>query len=148
MTTPLEDVLTEFAAELEDAGASYSVLKTWTARFPMYAQQLAELATGETLLRHLPPSTEEIDEERVLQAGLDAAQGVLERARAERPAPVPVQVALPGLMARARQMGLNIREVAERTQLSVSLVGLLDRRLVRFASIPREVLDRLAAALQ
>jgi hypothetical protein len=51
-------------------------------------------------------------------------------------------------MARAREMGLNIREVADRTQLSVSLVGVLDRRLVRFASIPREVLDRLAAALQ
>ena len=150
MTPPLEDVLNEFAAELEDTGtgATYAVLKTWTARFPAYAQQLAELAAGEALLRHLPPSAVAIDEERVLEAGLDAAQGVLERARAERPAPVPVQVALPGLMARARQMGLNIREVAERTQLSVSLVGLLDRRLVRFASIPREVLDRLAAALQ
>jgi hypothetical protein len=148
MTPPLEDVLNEFAAELEDTVASYSVLKTWTARFPMYAQQLAELAAGEALLRHLPPSVEEIDGARVLQAGLDAAQGVLERARAERPAPVPVQVALPGLMARAREMGLNIREVADRTQLSVSLVGVLDRRLVRFASIPREVLDRLAAALQ
>src|SRR5215471_3778514 len=119
MTPPLEDVLNEFAAELEDTGASYSVLKSWTARYPMYAQQLAELATGETLLRHLPPSTEEIDEERVLQAGLDAAQGVLKRARADRPAPVPAQIALPGLMARAREISLNIREVAEQTQLSI-----------------------------
>jgi hypothetical protein len=38
--------------------------------------------------------------------------------------------------------------VADRSQLSITLVGLLDRRLVRFASIPREVLDQLATALQ
>ncbi len=51
-------------------------------------------------------------------------------------------------MVRAREVGLNIREVADRSQLSVTLVGVLDRRLVRFASIPREVVGALATALQ
>ena len=144
----LEDVLNEFAAELEDTGGSYALLKNWTARYPAYARQLAELAADEALLRYSLPSSEELDDARLLQAGLDAARGVLERARQERPAVGPVQAALPGLMVRAREVGLNIREVADRSQLSVTLVGLLDRRLVRFSSIPREVVDALATVLQ
>lgn len=145
---PLEDVLNGFAAELEDSGASYAVLKSWTSRYPTYSQQLAELAAGEALLRHSMPAADEIDDERLMQVGLDAARGVLDRARAERPAVAPAQAALPGLIIRAREVGLNIRDVAERSQLSITLVGLLDRRLVRFASIPREVVDALATALQ
>ena len=135
----LEDVLNEFAAELEDTGRSYALLKNWTARYPAYEQQLAELAVDEALLRYSLPSSEELDDERLLQAGLDAAQGALERARQERPAVAPAQVGLPGLMVRAREVGLNIREVADRSQLSVTLVGLLDRRLVRFGSIQTQV---------
>jgi hypothetical protein len=144
----LEDVLNEFAAELEDTGGSYALLKSWTARYPAYAVQLAELAAAQALVRHSPASPEQLNVERLLQAGLDAAQGVLERARAERPVIAPALAAMPGLMARAREMGLNIRAVADRSQLSVTLVGLLDRRLVRFASIPREVVEALATALQ
>jgi hypothetical protein len=136
MTPSLEDVLNEFAAELDEAGASYAMLKSWTARYPAYARELADLAAGEALLRHSPRSAEQIDDERLLQVGLDAAQGVLERARRERHAVTAAHAAMPGLMARAREVGFNIRDVADRSQLSVTLVGLLDRRLVRFASIP------------
>lgn len=147
MTPPLEDVLNDFAAELDEGGASYALLKSWTARYPDYAQELADLAAGEALLRHSPASSEPIDEDRLVQAGLDAARGVLDRARAERPSHAAPYATLPGLMARARELGLTISQVAERTQLSVTLVGLLDRRLVRFASIPREVVETLAGAL-
>ena len=148
MTPPLEDVLNEFAAELDESGASYSLLNSWIARYPTYAQELADLAAGEALLRHSPPSSEPIDDQRLLQAGLDAARGVLDRARQERLVAEPAPAAVQGLMARARDLGLNISQLAERTHLSVTLVGLLDRRLVRFGSIPREVIDGLAAALQ
>jgi hypothetical protein len=109
---------------------------------------LADLAAGEALLRRSPPSPDQIDDERLMQGGLDAARGVFERARMERPVAGSARVALPGLMGRAREVGLNISQVAERSQLSVTLVGLLDRRLVRFASIPGEVVQELAAALQ
>jgi hypothetical protein len=151
MSPPLEDVLNEFAADLEDTGASYAILEKWTARYPEYARELANVAAGEAVLRHTPETSDELDEQRLRRTGLDAAQGVLERIRAARPtllaaaAPQPVW---PGLMGRAREVGLTIRQVAERTQLSVTLVGLLDRRLVRFASIPEEVLDALANTLQ
>jgi hypothetical protein len=148
MTPPLEDVLNEFTAELDDAGASYALLKSWTARYPAYARELADLAAGEALLRHSPPTSDAVDDQRLVQAGLDAARGVLDRVRQARPLTTPVPAAVRGLMARGRDLGLNIRQVADRTQLSVTLVGVLDRRLVRFASIPREVVDALAAVLQ
>jgi hypothetical protein len=148
MTPSLEDVLNEFAAELDEAGASYPLLKSWIARYPAYARELADLAAGEALLRHSPPASEQIDDQPLMQAGLDAALGVLERARRERPVAAPASSVVQSLMARARELGLNISQVADRTQLSVTLVGVLDRRLVRFASIPREVVDSLAAVLQ
>ena len=148
MTPSLEDVLNEFAAELDDAGASYALLAAWTARYPAYARELADLAAGEALLRHAPPASEPIDDQRLVQTGLDAVRGILERAREERPVAAPASAAVPGLMARARDLGLNITQLAERTQLSVTLVGILDRRLIRFASIPREVVHGLAAALE
>jgi hypothetical protein len=148
MTRSLEDVLNEFAAKMDDAGASYALLATWIARYPAYARELADLAAGEALLRHSPPSLEQLDDKPLLQAGLDAVRGVLDRARQERPIATPAPAAVQGLMARARDLGLTITQLAERTQLSVTLVGVLDRRLVRFASIPREVVDGLAGALQ
>jgi hypothetical protein len=148
MMPPLEDVLNDFAVALEDAGGGYALLQDWTARYPEYAEQLADLAADAALERYIPPAPAEVDQERLLQVALDAAQGVLERARAERPAVAAVRAELPGLVARAGEVGLNICQLADRTQLSVTLVGLLDRRLVRFASIPREVVDALASALQ
>jgi hypothetical protein len=144
----LEDVLNEFSAELEELGPSYALLTSWTARYPAYAHELSELAAAETLLRHSPAAPDQASDERLLQAGLDAARGVLERVRHERPAAVPARALLPGLMIRAREIGLSIRELADRSRLSVTLVGLLDHRLIGFASIPQEVVDALAGALQ
>src|SRR5205085_621371 len=111
MIPPLEDVLNEFAAELDEAGASYTLLQSWTARYPAYAQELADVAAGEGLLRHSPPSPEPIEDQRLLQAGLDAARGVLERARRERPVAAPAPADVQGLMTRARDLGLNISQL-------------------------------------
>src|SRR4051812_47161399 len=92
----LEDVLNEFSAELEDVGPSYALLTRWTATYPAYAQQLSELAVAEAVLRQLPAAPEQASDERLLQAGLDAARGVLECVRQERPAVAPAQALLPG----------------------------------------------------
>jgi hypothetical protein len=144
----LEDVLNEFVAEMDDRGASYELLRSWTARYPAFRAELTDLAASEALLRHSAASAEAIDDDALRQVGLDAARGVIARIRQERPSLEPARAVLPGLMVRAREVGLNIHELAERSQLSVTLIGLLDRRLIRFASIPGQVVDELAAALQ
>src|SRR5436309_13549147 len=123
MTPSRVVVLNEFSSEIDAAGASYALLKSWTARYPAYARELADLAAGEALLRHLPASAAQIHDERLVQAGLDAARGVLERARQERPVAAPAAAAVPSLMARARDLGLNISQVADGAQLSVTLIG-------------------------
>jgi hypothetical protein len=52
-----------------------------------------------------------------------------------------------GILSRARELGLSIVEFANGTELSVALVTKLDRRLIEFASIPREVLKKLSEVL-
>jgi hypothetical protein len=55
---------------------------------------------------------------------------------------------LSGLLERANNLGLDPTTLADRTELSVSLVTKLDRRLIALAHIPIEVLETLASALQ
>src|SRR5438132_159186 len=52
-----------------------------------------------------------------------------------------------GILSRAQELGLSIVNFANLTELSVALVTKLDRRLIEFASIPREVLKKLSEVL-
>jgi len=53
-----------------------------------------------------------------------------------------------GILSRAQELGLSIVNFANLTELSVALVTKLDRRLIEFASIPREVLKKLSEVLK
>jgi transcriptional regulator with XRE-family HTH domain len=54
---------------------------------------------------------------------------------------------LVGLKREAEARGLTIQGLAEATRMTVSLLVKLDRRLIRFASIPRQAIERIAAEL-
>ncbi|MCZ7573945.1 MAG: hypothetical protein M5U01_35790 [Ardenticatenaceae bacterium] len=52
-----------------------------------------------------------------------------------------------GLVAEAQARGASIEDLAERAEMSVPLVGKLDRRLIRYPSIPLAAIKALAQAL-
>jgi transcriptional regulator with XRE-family HTH domain len=137
----LEDVLRAYAAAAD--GPSSSALGDWTRRYPQYARELEEFAETWALSRWLPaaPEAASVDEARLIERGVDIVRGLRARhAAAPRPA-------IQGLLSEAKQRGLTIQQLAVRAGLGVILVRKLDRRLIRFASIPREAIDALAAAL-
>lgn len=137
----LEDVLHAYVAEAEGPGSA--TLATWIRHYPKYARDLAEFAEAWALSKWLPavPESTTVDEARLVERGLDVVRGLRARS-APQPAP-----AIPGLLAEAKAQGLTIQQLAERAGLGVILVRKLDRRLIRFATIPREAVEALAAVL-
>ena len=53
-----------------------------------------------------------------------------------------------GLLAEAKARGLNNFQFADAAELSITLITKLDRRLIKFPTIPHEVIQDLAAILQ
>jgi hypothetical protein len=136
MPDRLEDILDAYMASKPDI----AVLAEWIGRFPEYEQELTAFTVSWSLTETLPPTqtVQETTSEDLLERGTAIVGRILGES-AEPP--------IAGLVAEARARGLSANEVAQAAGLSLVLLRLLDRRLIRFASIPREVIDALARAL-
>src|SRR5205085_9473970 len=85
------------------------------------------------------------EEETIVRCGLETAARLL---AAHRSLHIPEGTApLTGLRKEAEARGLTIQALASATRLTVPLLVKLDRRLIRFASIPRRAVERIAAEL-
>jgi hypothetical protein len=143
----LEDVFDAFVAS--DTGPNSVLLADWIRRYPQYERELIEFAASWSLMKWLPtsPDAEDVDEETLVQRGMSAVQNLLHQqeqttARAATVAPIA------SLLEEGRRRGLAPRQVAKAADLSESLLRKLDRRLVHYASIPREAIEALATAIQ
>ncbi len=142
----VEDVLDAFmAAEPEPSGA---VLREWIRRYPRYERELTDFAFGWILTENLPPdpTSEEPEEEALARRGRAIIEALLpekEQGRAEEG-----RQPLAGLLAEGKTLGLSMHQLAEITGLSPALVAKLDQRLVRFVTVPREVVGDLARAIK
>jgi hypothetical protein len=92
-----------------------------------------------TMLTTLDPKAEAEEEAfiqqlRIMQAGLRTATAD--------------EAHLRGLISEARKCGLSVAELATAVQLSTALVKKLDLRLIRYASIPHQVIERVAGAIK
>lgn len=83
---------------------------------------------------------------RELNNRLQGAHQPAEQPFAEDEPTIPQPVR--GLIAEAKARGLSGWKLADTAQLSIALVTKLDRRLIRYASIPRQVIEDIAGALQ
>ena len=114
-------------------------LKDWISRHPEYRADLVQWAADDPVMERaeMLPSDPE-GEARTLAIGLQVVAEM--RARYE--------TALPGLLTTARKRGLSTADLADRLALSEPLVLKLERRLIRAASLPGALIERLAEALQ
>ncbi len=139
MNTPdltLEDVLNEYVSET--GGPNYAALQTWMKRFPQYAQALADFTAAwsvQTTMAASEPASVGMDP---IARGKDIVAPLL------RPAVPPVT----SLLKAAKECGLQPRQLAAEVGLSDPLLRKLDLRRIRFASIPKPLIERLAAVLQ
>jgi hypothetical protein len=143
----LEDVLDAFVASSPESESV--ALSTWVSRYPEYERELTEFAASWSLMRWLPPApdAERTDEETLVLRGMSVVQNLLHR---QQKAPVARALVVPfeSLLAEGRACGLGPVELARAAGLGVTTLRKLDRRLIRFATIPAQAIDALAAAIQ
>lgn len=143
----LEDVLDAFVAS--EGNPSSASLAEWIRRYPQYERELTEFAASWSLMKWLPPSpdAEEVDEETLVLRGMSVVQNLLHR-QEQGAAPPETVAPITSLLDEGRARGLTPRQLAQAAGLGEILLRKLDRRLVRYASIPREAVEALAAALR
>ena len=99
-------------------------------------------------MKWLPPvpNAEEVDEETLVLRGMSVVQNLLHRQSAESAsgAVAPFE----SLIAEGRERGFEPRRLAHAVGLGDSLLRKLDRRLIAYASLPQELISRLAQVVQ
>ena len=133
--------------QLERARVSRALLSDFMRRYPHASRALEDFAAIESS----PDMESETavarrTEEAFVQRGMETVARLL---AARRTAQVAGETAAPlvGLKKEAEALGGTIQSLAVATRMTVSLLVKLDRRLIRFASIPRQAIERIAAEL-
>ncbi len=141
----LEDVLDAFVASDVDPN---STLDEWIQRYPEYEQELTDFAVSWGLMRSLPPApdAEEVDEDTLVLRGMSIVQNLLHSQSIESASEsiVPFE----SLIVEGRTRGLEPRQLAQVAELGVILLRKLDRRLIRYASIPQDAIKNIANAIK
>tara|TARA_R110002072_G_scaffold265241_1_gene424140 strand:+ start:4378 stop:5037 length:660 start_codon:yes stop_codon:yes gene_type:complete len=155
MTSPndaldLYDVLSEYASQPEEP--SHAELVQWIKRYPQFRQELTELTLAWTLQDELPPAenAEEVDTETLVLWGMSVVEDILHQqgtAAQVRVATSP-DSGVESLLAAADKVGLNLPGLADRCNLSISIMVKLNRRLIEISSIPAELVQQIANALR
>ena len=138
---PLEEVLDEYVMAVGQP--NHPALVEWVARYPQYEDELTRFTVEWTRVEHAPDGSAESPAE--IEAAVERHMSMLrERGLLYSVADAPE---LASLVEEAEAKGLTKKQLAEQAGLTVPLLTKLDRRLIRFASIPGEVVSRVAQAL-
>jgi len=138
--------------QLERARVAHALLSDFMRRYPHASRALEDFAAVESLIESAPDAESETAyerrdaEEASVQRGMEMVARLI---AAHRVAQAVGETAPPlvGLKKEAEARGLTIQGLAAATRMTVSLLVKLDRRLIRFASIPRQAIARIAAEL-
>ena len=141
----LEDVLDAYVAS--GVGPN-SPLEAWTRRYPEFEREIIEFAASWSLMTWLPPAPNagEVTEETLVLRGMSVVQNIL-HGQSTKSASDPA-VPFESLIVEGQERGLEPRRLAHAVGLGDSLLRKLDRRLIALATIPDELIDRLAQAIE
>jgi hypothetical protein len=140
----LEDVIDAYVASSADSGED--TLAVWTESYPQYASELREFAAHYKLFKQLPERAYTAEEEELINTrAASVVQNLLHR---RRPAVAGSGDDVTGLINEAEMQNLSLEQFAEATGLSASIIAMLDRRQVRYESIPRKAVDNIARAIR
>lgn len=142
----LDDVLDAYLASDQDRGSAS--LAEWIRRYPQYERELTDFAVSWSLMEALPPAprAEPVDEDTLTLRGISVAQGILHQKRQQRS--LPENTAIASLLTEGKARGLSIQALADLWELSAAIVRKLDRRLIYYTSIPRELVENIARTIQ
>jgi hypothetical protein len=136
---------------VEVARAARAVLTDFMRRYPHAASALADSAAVASIIENSPDTEGQSESERlteeegILRRGMEAAASLL---AARQTSATPAEAApLSGLRKEAEARGMTIQALVSATRLSVPLLVKLDRRLIHFASIPSQAIERIGVEL-
>lgn len=147
----LEDVFDALVAAQETPGPT--VLDHWIREYPQFERELVDFMASWTLMNTAASSTaaqEGEAEEAVKDAdplelrGMSIVQNLLHEVmrRDEKAA------RLDSLRAAAKAASMSLKDVARAAHIGDVVMRKLDRRLIRYASIPKQALGAVADALR
>ena len=133
----LSDVLEGYAIATPE-GNDQDTLRRWMEQHPQFADDLMDFAAARAYVRNVDeaPLT---DESRFAEIGLKMLRGALGGTEA---------AALESITAAAESKGWKKPEFAKKLGLSMSLLMYLEKRRVRFATIPRGIIAKTAELLE
>jgi hypothetical protein len=135
----------------EAARAGRKVLTEFMRRYPHAADALADFAATASIIKNSPDTESQTESESRAQEESIVRRGMATAARllaAHHTTIISEETApLSGLRKEGEARGLTIQALASATHLTVPLLVKLDRRLIRFASIPRQAIERIGAEL-
>ncbi|HLG77726.1 MAG TPA: hypothetical protein VKX46_15015 [Ktedonobacteraceae bacterium] len=141
----LDDVLNAYA--ISDPGPGPASLAEWIRRYPYYERELTAFVADWALVTWLPTpaSVQHLDEDALVDRGMSVVQGILHH---QAPPRQEKTLSLKGIVQEADRLKITPQQLAERTKMSLSLVRKLDRRLIRYSTIPFQAIEALANAIQ
>jgi hypothetical protein len=141
----LDDVLNAYA--ISDPGPGPASLTAWIRRYPYYERELTAFVADWALVTWLPTpaSVQHIDEDALVGRGMSVVQRILHSPAHPRQEKM---LSLKGIVQEAARLKLTPQQLAERTKMSLSLVRKLDRRLIRYSTIPFQAIEALADVIQ
>ena len=135
----------------EAARVGRKVLTEFMRRYPHAADALADFAATASLIENSPDMESQTEseslaeEESIVRRGMETAAHLLATRRTRI---ISEETAPPsGLRKEGEARGLTIQALASATHLTVPMLVKLDRRLIRFASIPRQAIERIGVEL-
>lgn len=147
----LEDVLDALVAAEEGPGPA--TLDRWVREYPQFEQELVDFMASWTLMNSAASvaadGREQADEEvkadeRLMLRGMSIVQNLLH----EMSQRADATLRLDSLLGAATAAGMSLRDLAHAAHLGEAVVRKLDRRLIRFGSIPKQVIDAVADAVR
>lgn len=136
-----EEIQDEFLMAIDEDPTR---LREWLREFPQYAREMIDLALHHTRMEMAPdPKMDPAEEESFIAGGMEIVAGILQN-RGVGPA---AEAVLDDLLAEASARGLSAHGLARTLRLTVPLVTRLHRRLIRYRSIPAQLVQDLALAL-
>lgn len=141
----LDDVIMAYMAASVDSGEDQ--LAKWVARYPEYESELREFASYWKLTERMPAMeyTEE-EEQRLAARASSVIQNILYGQR--RDSPERQAETFLGIINEGERQHMSLDKLAERTDLSPAIITMMDDRRVRFSSIPRKAIERIAGVLR
>lgn len=142
-TATLDEVLDQFL--VSTSADNPGQLAKWIERYPQYRRELTDLALDRLQVElHAGASAEPDDDPDMVERGMNIVEGILRAQRAAVPAGPPLR----DLLAEAAARGLGPRRLATALRLTPSMLRRLERRLVRFSSIPSRLIQHMASLLE